>query len=80
MLVAYALAVLSPPTATFDRLVVRVCPVSGCGRPHVHHVPRGKWQEPVIRPPRCAPHRRYRVEVVSVLPAAAVSGRSRRAS
>jgi hypothetical protein len=74
--VAPALAILAGPTAAFDRLLVRVCPLPGCGRPHVHHAPRGQWREPAIRAPRCAPHRRYRLEVVDVLPTA--SGQRRR--
>jgi hypothetical protein len=71
LIVAYALALLRGSGAAFDRLIVRLCPLLGCGRPHDHHVPCGTWKGSVIWPPRCAPHRRYRIEVTSALPALA---------
>lgn len=64
--------------ATFDRLLVRRC--CWCGYSHVHHVPVGAPLDGIVRSPRCAPWRRYRVEVVDVVPPAAVAGQRRRAS
>jgi hypothetical protein len=68
-LMAFAMVLLGGPSAVFDRLLVKSCPLN-CGYAHVHHVPVGSWREPVMRPPRCRPHLRYRVEVTTVVPAA----------
>jgi hypothetical protein len=77
-MVAFATVLLGGPSAVFDRLLVKVCPLE-CGYAHVHHVPVGSWRDPVTRPPRCAPHRRYQLEVVTVLPAVpALAGQRRR--
>lgn len=64
--------------ATLDRLLVRSC--CWCRFAHVHHVPVGADLGSLLRSPRCAPHRTYRVEVVDVVPAAASTGLGRRAS
>lgn len=76
--VAYALLLLAMPGAAFDRLLVRNCPICRAYA-HVHHIPiGGARSSPIIRAPRCAPHRRYTIEITAVMPAAAVPGLRRR--
>lgn len=78
-MVAHAVVLLAGPTAVFDRLMVRVCPVEGCSYSHLHLVPVGAWREPLFRAPRCRPSLRYRIEIVDVLPAVpALAGQRRR--
>lgn len=75
--VVYATLLLAMPGAAFDRLLVKRC--VWCAYCHVHHLPVGAARvRPLLRSPRCAPHRRYSVEVTAVLPAAAVPGSRRR--
>ena len=77
MPVAHVTVLLAGPGAIFDRLLLRSCT---CGYAHVFHVPAGAWRrELVVRTPRCHPRRPHRIEVVDVLPAAAVAGQRRRA-
>ena len=68
----YARLLLSPPGATFDRAEVIDCP--WCPYPMLHNVPVGS-REPIVRSPRCAPHRVYAVVITSVVPAAATTRR-----
>jgi hypothetical protein len=63
--------------ATFDRVMVRAC--CWCGFAHLHYVPVGSRLEQIVRSPRCARHRHYAIEIVDVIPAAAVPGQRRRA-
>src|SRR4051812_7806794 len=70
VLVALATVLLGGPSAVLDRLLVDPCP-TGCGYVHICHIPAGAWRrcEPIVRAPRCAPHRRMQLQVVDVLPA-----------
>ena len=68
-----ALMMLAPPDAVFDRLVVWRC--EWCPFGHVHHLPIGSGESPILRSPGCAPHRQYSVEVVCIMPTpSAVNG------
>ena len=68
VLAAFATVLLGGPNAIFDRVMVKACPLY-CGAVHVHYVSVGLWRKPLVRAPRCAPSRRYRLDVVDVLPA-----------
>jgi hypothetical protein len=66
--VALAALLLAAPGAELDRLLVRSCPF-GCGYAHVHYAVRGADLAALLRRPRCAPNRSYRVVVNDVVPA-----------
>jgi hypothetical protein len=70
VLVGLVRIMLGGPAAAQDRAMLNPCPFD-CGAVHVFYVPAGAWRkdQPIIRAPRCAPHRRMRLEVVDVLPA-----------
>ena len=81
LLAGFVWILLGGPAAAQDRAMLRDCPLN-CGCVHVFHLPAGTWRraEPIVRAPRCAPHRRLHLEVVGVLPAVpALAGQRRRA-
>ncbi len=80
LLVGFVCILLGGPAAAQDRAMLRDCPLT-CGAVHMFYVPAGTWRrgEPIIRAPRCAPHRRMRLEVTDILPAVpALAGQRRR--
>jgi hypothetical protein len=80
VLIGFVTILLGGPGAAQDRAMLRDCPLN-CGAVHVFYVRTGMWRggQPLVRAPRCAPHRRMRLEVVDVLPAAVpVAGTRRR--
>jgi hypothetical protein len=74
--VVFATLLLATTGAVFDRLLVKSC--VWCQFAHVHHAPVGLRHTPLVRSPRCSPHRRYAIEITSVVPASTIPGQRRR--
>lgn len=73
LVVAYAVLLLAAPGLRHDWLVVWRCP--WCGSAH-RHLLFDSTTRNVERSPSCARHRTYRVEITSVVPASASTGRA----
>lgn len=75
--VVFGTLLLAMPGAVFDRVIIKSC--CFCGYAHIAHVPVGIGRATsIVRPPRCAPWRRYEIAVVDVVPAVAVPGQRQR--
>jgi hypothetical protein len=55
--VVYGVLLIAMPGAVFDRVMVKSC--RWCQYVHLHHIAVGSRTTPIVRSPRCAPHRRY---------------------